>query len=129
VLDLDENDEVVDQREYRSMISSLMYLTRHGRTFNLSCVCVHAFNLPPHSSHRTTVQRIFRYLKHTPEFGVWYFASSSLDLVCFSDANLRVVGLTKRALLVHAILLDPLLFPGLLKNNLQLLNPPQRQSM
>jgi hypothetical protein len=34
-----------------------------------------------------TVQRIFRYLKHTPEFGIWYSACSSLDLVGFSDAD------------------------------------------
>jgi hypothetical protein len=34
-----------------------------------------------------TIQRVFRYLKHTPEFGIWYFASSSLDLVGFSDTD------------------------------------------
>jgi hypothetical protein len=33
------------------------------------------------------VQQIFRYLKHTPEFEIWYSASSSLDLVGFSDAD------------------------------------------
>jgi hypothetical protein len=27
VLDPDENDEAIDQREYKSMISSLLYLT------------------------------------------------------------------------------------------------------
>jgi hypothetical protein len=29
----------------------------------------------------------FQYIKHTPEFGIWYSASSSLDLVGFSDAD------------------------------------------
>jgi hypothetical protein len=33
------------------------------------------------------VQRIFRYLKHTLEFGILYSASSSLDLVGFFDTN------------------------------------------
>jgi hypothetical protein len=33
------------------------------------------------------VQWIFRYLKHTPEFGIWYSPSSSLDFVGFSDAD------------------------------------------
>jgi hypothetical protein len=37
---------------------------------------------------------------------------------------LRDMGLTERALLVHVIFSDLLLFAGLLKNNLQLLNPP-----
>jgi hypothetical protein len=42
---------------------------------------------------------------------------------------LWVVGLTERALLVHVIFSDLLLFVGLLENNLQLLNPPQRLSV
>jgi hypothetical protein len=70
------------------------------------------------------VQQIFRYLKHTLEFGNWYFASSSLDLIGFFMLILRVVGLTERALLVLVIFLDLLSFVALLKNNLQLLNPP-----
>jgi hypothetical protein len=37
--------------------------------------------------------------------------------------------LTERALLVLAIFSDLFLFSGLLKNNLLLLNPPQRLSM
>jgi hypothetical protein len=37
---------------------------------------------------------------------------------------LQVVGLTERALLLLIIFLHLLSFVGLLKNNLQLLNPP-----
>jgi hypothetical protein len=42
---------------------------------------------------------------------------------------LRGVGLTERALLVLVIFSNLLWFAGLLKNNLQLLDPPQRLSM
>jgi hypothetical protein len=83
----DEDGEAVDQREYMSMISFLLYLTatRPGIQFIVGlCAC---FQASPRSSHRTTVKRIFRYLKHTPEFGIWYSASSSLNLVGFSDAD------------------------------------------
>jgi hypothetical protein len=40
VLDLDKNDEAVDQREYRSMIGSLLYLTttRPDIQFTM-CLC------------------------------------------------------------------------------------------
>jgi hypothetical protein len=61
----DEDGETVDQREYRSMIDFLLYLTatRPNIQFVMClCVCFQAF---PRSSHRTIVQRIFRYLKHT----------------------------------------------------------------
>jgi hypothetical protein len=42
---------------------------------------------------------------------------------------LRVVGLIERALLGLVIFLDLLLFAGLLRNNLQLPNPPKKLSM
>jgi hypothetical protein len=37
-LDADEEGEHVDQKEYRSMIGSLLYLTRRGRTYSSRCV-------------------------------------------------------------------------------------------
>jgi hypothetical protein len=50
-------------------------------------------------------------------------------LLVFLMLILLVVGLIERALMGLVIFLDLLLFVGLLKNNLQLLNPPQRLSM
>jgi hypothetical protein len=44
-LSLDKDDEAIDQREYRSMIGSLLYLTAIGQTFNSSYVFVRAFRL------------------------------------------------------------------------------------
>jgi hypothetical protein len=92
-LDPDKNDEVVDQREYRSIIGSLLYLTATRLYIQfIMCLCVR-FQAFSRSSHRTVVQRIFRYLKHTLEFGIWYSASSSLDLVGFSDADFAGCGI------------------------------------
>jgi hypothetical protein len=45
-------------------------------------------------------------------------------LLVFLMLILLVVGLIERALMGLVIFLDLLLFVGLLKNNLQLLNPP-----
>ncbi|WVZ76656.1 hypothetical protein U9M48_024612 [Paspalum notatum var. saurae] len=41
----------------------------------------------PRTSHRQAVKRIFRYLKFTPELGLWYSSGSSLYLSGFSDAD------------------------------------------
>jgi hypothetical protein len=51
----DEDGEVVDQREYRSMIGSLLYLTvtHPGTQFNV-CLCAH-FHVSPRSSQRMAV--------------------------------------------------------------------------
>jgi hypothetical protein len=52
----DEDGDAVDQREYRSMIGSLLYLTatRPDIQFTVG-LCAH-FQASPRSSHRTTVQ-------------------------------------------------------------------------
>jgi hypothetical protein len=69
-LDLDENGETINQREYKSMIGSLMYLmaTQLDIQF-IVCLCAR-FQASPRSFHRIAVQRIFRYLKYTLECGI-----------------------------------------------------------
>jgi hypothetical protein len=93
----DEDGEAVDQKEYMSVIGSLLYLTvtRLDIQFTVGlCAC---FQASSRSSHRTAVQRIIRYLKHTPEFGILYSASSSLDLVGFSDADFVGCGIDRKS--------------------------------
>jgi hypothetical protein len=89
-LDADEDGEPVDQREYRSMIGSLLYLTATRPDIHFSaCLCAR-FQASPRTSHRQAVKRIFRYLQSTPGFGLWYSSSSTLSLHGFSDADFRV---------------------------------------
>jgi hypothetical protein len=96
MLDPDENAEEVHQRECRSMIGCLLYLTaiRSNIQF-IVCLCAR-FQASPHSSHRHDVQWIFRYLKNTLEFGICYSSSSSLDLVGFSDADFAGCGIDQK---------------------------------
>jgi hypothetical protein len=63
VLDLDENGKTVDQREYRSTIGSLLYLTMTWSDIQFTVYLCACFQASPRSSHRTTVQQIFRYPK------------------------------------------------------------------
>jgi hypothetical protein len=56
VLEPDENGKVVDQREYRSMIGSLLYLIATQPDIQFAvCLCAH-FQASPRSSHRTVIQ-------------------------------------------------------------------------
>jgi hypothetical protein len=93
----DKDGNVVDQREYRSMIGSLLYLTVTRPDIQFAVGLCERFQTSPRSSHRMTVQRVFRYLKHTPEFRIWYSASSSLDLVGFSDADFVGCGIDRKS--------------------------------
>jgi hypothetical protein len=73
--------------QYRSMIGSLLYLTATRPDIQLSvCLCAH-FQVSPRTSHRQAVKRIFRYLRHTPDFVLWYSVSSSLVLHGFLVAD------------------------------------------
>jgi hypothetical protein len=77
----------VDQKEYQSMIGSLLYwtVTRPDIQFSV-CLCAR-FQASQRTSHRQAVKLIFSYLRHTPNFGLWYSASSSLALHVFSDVD------------------------------------------
>jgi hypothetical protein len=71
-LDADEEGEDVDQKEYRSIIGSLLYLTATRPDIQFSvCLCAH-FQASQRTSHRQAVKRIFRYLHHTPDFVLWF---------------------------------------------------------
>jgi hypothetical protein len=96
-LDPDEVDEAVDQRDYMSMIGSLLYLTATRSDIQfVVCLCAR-FQASPRTSHRQAVQRIFKYLKQILEFGIWYSASSSLDLIGFSDADFVGCGINRKS--------------------------------
>jgi hypothetical protein len=96
-LDADEEGEHVDQKEYRSMIGSLLYLTAMWPDIQFSvCLCAR-FQASPRTSHQQVVKRIFRYLCHTPNFGLWYSASFSLALHGFSDADFAGCRLDRKS--------------------------------
>jgi hypothetical protein len=95
--DVDEEGEYMDQKEYRSMIGSLLYLTATRPDIQFSVCLWDRFQASPGTLHRQAVKRIFRYLRHTPDFGLWYSASSSLALLGFSDADFAGCRLDKKS--------------------------------
>jgi hypothetical protein len=69
-LDVDEDEEPVDQKEYQSMIGSLLYLTATRPDIQFSvCLCAR-FQASLRISHRQAIKQIFRYLRYTPELGL-----------------------------------------------------------
>ena len=86
-LDLDETGKSVDQKLYRSMIGSLLYLTASRPDIMFSvCMCAR-FQANPKESHLSSVKRILRYLKHTPSIGLWYPKGASFLLLGYSDSD------------------------------------------
>jgi hypothetical protein len=86
-LDLNEEGKSVDQKVFRSMIGSLLYLCASRPDIMLSvCMCAR-FQANPKECHLMAVKRIFRYLVHTPNLGLWYPKDSTFDLLGYSDSD------------------------------------------
>ena len=69
-LDLDSNGKEVDQREYRSMMGSLLYLCASRPDIMLSVGICARFQSTPKESRLVAIKRIFQYLAHTTNFGL-----------------------------------------------------------
>ena len=83
----DENGIDFDQKVYRSMIGSLLYLCASRPDIMLSvCMCAR-FQAAPKESHHKAVKHILRYLAHTPTLGLWYPKGSAFDLIGYSDSD------------------------------------------
>jgi hypothetical protein len=61
----DDDSKSIDQRQYRSMIGSLLYVTTSKPYVMQAIGQVAQFQASPKESHVLAVKRIFRYLKGT----------------------------------------------------------------
>ncbi|XP_070028882.1 secreted RxLR effector protein 161-like [Nicotiana sylvestris] len=86
-LDIDELGSYVDQKLYRGMIGTLLYLTSSRLDIVFSVGLCARFPTNPKESHLTTVKRILRYLKSTIDFCLWYPKGSNFNLVGYADAD------------------------------------------
>nr|GEU90869.1 uncharacterized mitochondrial protein AtMg00810-like [Tanacetum cinerariifolium] len=93
----DPDGEDVDVHTYRSMISSLMYLTS-SRPDIMFAVCACArFQVTLKALHLNAVKRIFRYLKGKPHLGLWYPKDSPFELVAYSDSDYAGASLDRKS--------------------------------
>ncbi|KAL8121917.1 hypothetical protein AgCh_018593 [Apium graveolens] len=82
-----ENSIKVDVTSYRGMIGSLLYLTAsRPDIMYVTCLCAR-FQVDPRDIHLVVVKRILRYLKGTPNLGIWYPKESGFNLVGYTDSD------------------------------------------
>jgi hypothetical protein len=86
-LDLDEGDKIVDQKLFRSIISSFLCITASRPDVMFSvCMCAQ-FQASPREAHLNVAKRILRYLKHTPNIGLWYPKGAQFELIGYSASD------------------------------------------
>jgi len=69
------------------MIGSLLYVTT-SRPYVMQVVGqVTRFQATPKKNHVLAVKRIFRYIKGTTYFGIWYPKGNELAMVAYTDVD------------------------------------------
>ncbi|GJR75666.1 retrovirus-related pol polyprotein from transposon TNT 1-94 [Tanacetum coccineum] len=86
-LDEDPLGTPVDQTRFRSMVGSLMYLTasRPDLVF-VVCMCAR-YQASPTKKHLEALKRVFRYLRGTINWGLWYPKDTAMALTAYADAD------------------------------------------
>jgi hypothetical protein len=77
----------VDQRTYISMIGSLLYITTSRPDIMHAVGMVGRYQATPKQSHLQAVKRIFRYLKGTMTYGLWYPRNQNFQLTAYLDVD------------------------------------------
>ena len=86
-LSKDDESKEVDQKLYRSMIGSLLFVTTSRPDIMHVVGLVARFQANPKETHVLAIKRIFRYLKGTTKFGLWYPKGNELTLVAYTDVD------------------------------------------
>ncbi|GKC07012.1 retrovirus-related pol polyprotein from transposon TNT 1-94, partial [Tanacetum coccineum] len=86
-LDEDPLGIPVDQTRFQSMVGSLMYLTasRPDLVF-VVCMC-DRYQAKPTKKHLKAIKRVFRYLRGTINWGLWYPKDTAMTLTAYADAD------------------------------------------
>ncbi|KAG7559036.1 Integrase catalytic core [Arabidopsis thaliana x Arabidopsis arenosa] len=86
-LSADEAGESVDEKLYRAMIGSLLYLTASRPDLCFSVGVCARYQANPKQSHLNAVKRILKYVKGTTDYGLYYSKQTNQNLVGFCDAD------------------------------------------
>lgn len=82
-----DESPMVDATLYGLMIWGLLYLTTSWLDIFQAIWRVVIFQLGHKEAHMLVVKRIFRYLKGTIDFGLWYPNSKNITLNSYTDGD------------------------------------------
>ncbi|GJV99266.1 ribonuclease H-like domain-containing protein [Tanacetum coccineum] len=105
-----DGDPVSDPTLYRSLASSLQYLTftRPDISYVVQQVCLYMHD--PREPYFSALKRILRYVRGTLAYGLQLFSSFTSDLVAYSDADWAGCPTTQRSTSSYCVFLSNNLF-------------------
>jgi hypothetical protein len=92
-----EGAKLANPSLYRSLAGALQYLTvtRPDLSYAVEQVCLHMHD--PRDAHVSLIKRILRYVRGTSRLGLHLHATSSMDIVAYSNADLAGCPDTRRS--------------------------------
>jgi len=108
-LGMDVGSSSVNEKSYRGMIGSLLYLTASRPDIIFSVGLCARFQLNPKETHLKVIKRIFRHLKHTSDLALWYPQGCNFDLFGYANANYAGFLVDKKSTSGMATFLRPYL--------------------
>ena len=97
-MDKDKKGKCVNQRLYRSMIGSLLYLTASRPDILFSVSMCSRFKSCPKESHLVAVKRIFKYLVDTPNLGLWYPRGTNFQLIRYLNVDFAEYKVNRKSI-------------------------------
>jgi hypothetical protein len=86
-LDSDVRGNMLDQKLYRSMVGSLLYVMASRPDVMFSVFMCARFQASPRESHLKATKRILKYLKHTQYVGLRYPKEAKFELIGYSNSD------------------------------------------
>ena len=86
-LSKDDDSLDVDQGSYRSMKGSMMYIRASHPDIMHVVGMVGRYQSAPKQSHLLAIKKIFRYLKETMNYGLWYPKNQNFQLSVYLDVD------------------------------------------
>ena len=97
-LSKDDMSPDVDQRTYRSMIRSLLYITYSCPDVMHAVGMVGHYQYAPKQSHLVAITRIFKYLKGIMSYGLWYPRNKNFQMQIGQTVLMREKALERSIL-------------------------------
>ena len=83
----EDGAEEANQKQYRSLVGGLIYLTHTRPDISFSVRVVSRFMSNSPKLHHRAAKRILRYITGTLNFGIWYTHVTNFKLIGFTDSD------------------------------------------
>ncbi|GJU86764.1 retrovirus-related pol polyprotein from transposon TNT 1-94 [Tanacetum coccineum] len=87
IIDANLQGTPTNKTKYHSMIEGLLYLTASRPYIAFATFICARYQARPTEKHLKEVKRIFCYLKHFINMGLWYSKDSGFELITYSDSD------------------------------------------